>query len=475
MTDGAGREVRIGLLSFSDGRRRVHEGLRAGIERRQEELRALIAGAGAEPVVVAQVAWTPRIAVSEAKRLLAADVAGVVFNVPVFAFPNFSALAAAVLDRPVAILSPGEAGLPGMGGMLAAGGALHQMGLFQERIWGAYDSPETARRLGVFIRAVGARHLLRGQTYGQIGGRSIGMLTGVSSSPAEWLRVFGVDVDHADQSEILRIAEGVSEAERERIVGWLERSLGGVAYADGSKLTRESLKYQASCAAAVKRIIAERQFDFVGIKCHYDMSEYYCTQCLSAAFLPSFSDWDGPRAPLACACEADGDGALSMQVLQLLSGLPALFLDLRHYDGGRDLWTLCNCGGQSVYYARRSPEDEENLRAVELVPVIPKYGGVGAHVRYLGCEGPLTFARIVHDEFEPALVAFRGEAVRAEPEWMEASCPAWPHIYARLPVRPEALLEQLHANHVHAVAGDWLAELETFARLVEVEFVNLEG
>jgi L-fucose isomerase len=345
--------------------------------------------------------------------------------------------------------------------------------LWEQRIWGPFDDPETARRLGAFIRAAGARHGLQGQVYGQIGGRSIGMLTGVSSSPAEWLRVFGVDIDHADESEILRIAETIPAAERARIVEWLEGNLRNVAYGEGTKLTRQNLESQVACAAAVKQLAGERQFDFVGIKCHYDLSEYYCTQCLSAAFLPCFMDWDGPKQPMACACEADGDGALTMQILQMISGLPALFLDLRHYEAPNELWTLCNCGGQSVYYARRSDDPAENLRSVELVPVIPKYGGVGAHVRYLGVPGPMTFARIVHDDKGPGLVAFTGEAVPARQEWMEQSCPAWPHIYARFDVDPASVLAGLHANHIHAVAGSWLPELETFASMVGIPFEAL--
>ena len=475
MVTGFLNEVRIGVLSFSDGRKRVHDGLRPVIERHQAELCRLVEELGATAVAAREVAWTPRLAVGEARRLAAQDVAAVLFNIPVFAFPNFSALAAAVLERPVAVLSPGEADLPGMGGMLAAGGALHQMGAFEERIWGPYDGEATRARLSAFIRAAGARHGLRGQVYGQIGGRSIGMLTGVSCGPAEWLRVFGVDIDHADESEILRIAETVDDAERERIVTWLEANLRSVACADGGKLTRENLKYQAACAAAVKMIAAERQFDFIGIKCHYDLSEYYCTQCLSAAFLPGLLDWDGSRAPMACACEADGDGALSMQILQLVSGAPALFLDLRHYSVETGLWTFCNCGGQSVHYARRADDPAENLKAVDLVPVIPKYGGVGAHVFYVGSPGPMTFARIMHDDREPSLLAFRGEAVEAKEEWVRASCPAWPHIFARLSPEPPDLLRQLHANHVHAVEGDCMDALEIFARMVGIPFVGLGG
>lgn len=466
-------EVRIGLLSFSDGRKRVHESLRAGIEAHEKVLTREIERAGASPVIACEIIHSPRAAVREARRIASADVAGAVFSIPVFAFPNFAALAARVLGRPVAIMSPGEAGLPGMGGMLAAGGALHQMGIFQERIWGPFESEESRARLATFVRAAGARHRLEGQVYGQLGGRSIGMLTGVSSPPAEWLRIFGVDIDHVDEAEILRLAEGVEDTERARIVDWFEKNLRSVHFQDGSKLTREALGFQAACAAAVKRIAGERELDFVGIKCHFDLSEYYCTQCLSAAFLPSRLDWDGERRPLACACEADGDGALTMQVLQLVSGVPALFLDLRHYEAGTGLWTLCNCGGQSVYYAKRADDPAENLAACDLVPVIPKYGGTGAHVRYLGAAGPLTFARIVHDEREPSLVIFRGEAVEAKKEWMEASCPSWPHIYASLDVEHRVLLSELHANHVHAVEGDRVPELEMFARVAGIPFVSL--
>ncbi|MGD2175834.1 MAG: hypothetical protein PVJ27_10565 [Candidatus Brocadiaceae bacterium] len=473
MEQHAEGEARIGLLSFSDGRKRVHKSLEAGIREHQDHLQAIIEQSGAAAAVAEEVAHSPRIAVREARKLLAADVAAVVFNIPVFAFPNFAALAARVLRKPVAILSPAQPDLPGMGGLLAAGGALHQMGIRHERIWGPYGSDATRRRLGTFIHAAGAAHRLTGQVYGQIGGRSIGMLTGVSSPPAEWLRVFGVDIDHADESEILRIADTIGGTERERMVAWLEEHLRSVRFEEGSKLTRESLAYQAACAAAAKQIAREREFDFIGVKCHFDLSEYYCTQCLSAAFLPASLDWDGPREPMVCACEADGDGALTMQILQLLSGLPALFLDLRHYDRDSGLWTLCNCGGQSVFYARRSEEPEENLAAVDLVPVIPKYGGVGAHVPYVGAPGPMTFARLVHDEHEASLVAFRGEAVPGEEEWMQRSCPAWPHIFASLDADHRAVLSGLHANHIHAVADDWMDELEAFAGIVGIPFTEL--
>ena len=100
--------TKIGILSFSDGRQRVHESLREGILKEQEALVALLKAIGVAPVIASDIAHTPRTATGLARELLAQDIACVVFNIPVFAFPNYPALAAAVLKKPVAVMSPGK-------------------------------------------------------------------------------------------------------------------------------------------------------------------------------------------------------------------------------------------------------------------------------------------------------------------------------------------------------------------------------
>jgi L-fucose isomerase-like protein len=228
-----------------------------------------------------------RMAVQEAKRLVAQDVCAVIFNIPVFAFPNLSVIAADVLQKPIAVLSPGEPGLPGMGGMLAAG------------------------------------------------------------------------------------------------------------------------------------------------------------------------------------------GALTMQVLQLIAGVPALFMDLRHYDARRKLWTLCNCGGMAPFYARRAQHEAANLQHVELVPVIPKYGGTGCHARYSGCAGPLTCARIMHDAHGMALLLCHADAVAGTKALLQQSCPSWPHLFVKLQADHTVVLDALHANHIHAMAGEWREAVALFAAMTGVRLTQL--
>jgi len=311
-----------------------------------------------------------------------------------------------------------------------------------------------------FCRAAHAVNGLRGRVLGLIGGRSIGMVTG-EAAPDLYDSVFGVDVDHMDQLEIYRRASEVPEDQVEKAFKWLETHVDEIAY-DGKKLTPENLKWQIRHYYATKSIIEERQFDFVAVKCHYEMSEYYATQCLGAAFFNDPYDWDGPKEPMVFSCEADADGAVTMQVLKLISGKPVIFTDLRHYDEDEDTMVLCNCGAMSTWYTKKSDDAAENLKDVALMPVIPKYGGSGCHVRYVAGEGPMTFARLFRQAGQYHMTIFGGEIERRPVEKLDETCPAWPHLFAKLPFPAQELIPRLGSNHIHGVAGDYTEELVKF-------------
>ena len=69
------------------------------------------------------------------------------------------------------------------------------------------------------------------------------------------------------------------------------------------------------------------------------------------------------------ACEADGDAALSMEILKEVSGgQPVLFMDVSYIDDERGVFYFPNCGAFCTWYAGRSDTPEENLKHVELRP-----------------------------------------------------------------------------------------------------------
>ena len=149
--------------------------------------------------------WTNELAVSEARRIADARPALTIINIPVWAFPHFTMRAVRELPGPVLLFSTVDPRYPGMVGMLAAAGALDQVGRVHGRAWGSIEEQHVWARIDAHIRAGAAVECLRGSTFGRIGGRPMGMYTAVSNAD-RWLGQFGVDVEEIDQWEIVRRA-----------------------------------------------------------------------------------------------------------------------------------------------------------------------------------------------------------------------------------------------------------------------------
>lgn len=352
--------------------------------------------------------------------------------------------------------------------MLAAGGALNHLGIKHYRVAGDFRDPEVLGKLLRYAKCGYVVSALNGQKYGLIGGRSLGMYSAVVSMQ-DWQKIFGVDVDHLDQSEILRIGETIPQAQVDKAMAWLEENVKAIHY-DGKQLTPEKLALQIRHYEAVKQIIKEHNYDFVGVKCHYEMSRHYCTQCISAAFCNDPYDWDGPKEPVVYACEADCDAALTMQILKLLTHDPVIFMDVRHYDAENDVMVFCNCGSQSTYYAAASDDYRENLKNVSLYPALNIYAGGGCHVNCMTHPGKATIARLCRKEGKYRMTLIPAEFVTLPEEKMAETTLEWPHVFAKLPFDHNIFLNDFDANHCHAVYGDHMEELKIICSMLNIDY-----
>ncbi|MBA3951830.1 MAG: fucose isomerase, partial [Rubrobacter sp.] len=128
--------AKIGILTMSDGRESVHRDIEKFARGVEGELAAALEAAGHEVVRAREVVWTNRLAVSEARRVADARPDLTVFNIPVWAFPHFSMLAANETPGPLLLFSNINPEQPGMVGMLAAAGGLDQIGRTYGRAFG---------------------------------------------------------------------------------------------------------------------------------------------------------------------------------------------------------------------------------------------------------------------------------------------------------------------------------------------------
>ena len=466
------RKRKVGVLTFSDGRKYIHEDLLATNERYQNRLVQALEATGEVEVVAGQeIVWTPKIAQREAQRLAREGVELTIFNYAIWAFPHLTGIATRFAPGPYILfcnLHPSE---PGMVAMLSAAGMMDQLGLTYTRIWGDIEDQAVLKRVMAFVRGASAVARLRGETYGLFGGRPLGMYTAVANQD-QWLSMFGVDVEHIEQYDIVRYAEQVPKEKVDSAFRWLEQHIGSIRY-DGKALTPEKLKTQIRSYYAIRAIIDERELDFVGFKAHGDLTDHFVTMDVAEAFLNDPYDWDGPHEPIVAATEADMDGALTMEIFKHLSGEPVLFADVRHYDAEDDVWYLANSGTHTTYFAGRSMDPAVNLEKVTFFPEVSYYPAGGASVQHFAAPGPVTLARLARKKsaywlaIVPAeFVEFPAEVARAK---AATTTPEWPHAFARLGVTPDEFLATYPCNHIHGVCGHWVEDLLAVAQALGIE------
>jgi L-fucose isomerase len=405
----------------------------------------------------------------QADALRAAGAEALVAHIPCWTSPNLVVRGIQRLELPTIILGNKHPGTHSTVGLLGTGGTLSQIGYPHLRVREDFGAALTARIMP-YIRAATATQRLRGKVFGLFGGRSLGIDTG-TFDPMQWKRLFGVDTEHIDQLEIIRRAEQIPDSDAEKMVIWLTRVARAVQY-NNQRFTPEKLAFQAKCYLATKAIIADMGLDFVAIKCMPDLTTHYVPQCLSAALLPGPYDADGPRAPIMMACEADGDAALTMEILKEISGgKPVLFMDVSYIDDAQQTLYLPNCGAFCTWYAARSDDPAENLQRIELRPA--NRPGGGAITYFTAAPGPLTFARLyrVNGSYRMAIIA--GETVSIAEEdyrrFVEArGSHQLPTAFVKMDADLDRLISEFGSNHILAVYGQYVRELTYACELLNI-------
>ena len=377
------KKIRVGIMTMSDGRQHIHDDMLAINQQYQKDIATALEATGEIEVIQARaIINSNTLAREEGEYLLREGAEMTIFNYAIWCYPQFSVVAANFAPGPYVLFSNLHPSKCGMVGMLAASGSLQQLGLKHTRIWGSIDDEAVFGKVVSYIKAAAAVKRLRGLTFGNFGGRPLGMYTAVANLE-QWQKLFGIDVENIEQEDIVRAGNSISDEKVDNALAWLETMCGEIGY-NGTNLTPDKLKLQIRSYYGLRKIIEERKIDFIGIKAHGDVTENYCTMDVAEAFLNDPYDMDGPHEPIVAATEADMDGALTMQIFKHLTGAPVLFADVRHYDAENNIWYFSNSGTHATFFAGASYDPVENLRHVKLLPETVDYPAGGASVY---CQG----------------------------------------------------------------------------------------
>ena len=404
---------KVGLLVFSETRAREDVYIqRKPVQDRESERFITALGGDVEFVLPScgEIRGKRDIRLA-ADEMAQAGIVAVVLLVPIFISPAMVAHAARLINKPIILIGNGTKGTFSQLSVLVGGGAVDQIGAKCRRIPGDVDSPSVRTELLTFLRAAHADKLLTGSTFGCIGGRSLGITTG-TADPAQWQRVFGVDTEHIDQFEIALRAEKAPQERVDLFKKWVLAHYGAVNYKEG-RFDEARLEKQIRSYFAAQSLIEQFELDFLGVKCQPELSNGYILQCLSVQMLNDPYDAEGPKEPVVCSCEADCDGALTMQVLKLVSGgKPTALQDIFHVEDS--LLVAGNCGAMASHFAALSEDAACNLREVHLQPHGFGEAG-GAATQFVAAPGEFTYARLFRKggEYQMAVLAGRRPSVPA--------------------------------------------------------------
>ncbi len=460
-------------MTMSDGRQHIHDDMLETNLSYQKGLADALEKTGEIEVVTAlRVVNSNTVAKEEGKRLLESGVEVTIFNYAIWCYPQFSVVAANFAPGPYVLFSNLHPSKCGMVGMLAASGSFRQLGLKHTRIWGSADDPEVLGKVVDYIKAAAAVKRLRGLTFGNFGGRPLGMYTTVANLE-QWQKMFGIDIENIEQEDIVRAGNRVPAVKVENALAWLEARCGEIGY-NGTNLTRDKLRTQIRSYYGLRNIISERGLDFIGIKAHGDVTENYVTMDVAEAFLNDPYDFDGPHEPIVAATEADMDGALTMQIFKHLTGSPVLFADVRHYDAENGIWYFSNSGTHATFFAGGSYDPDVNLKNVKLLPETVDYPAGGASVWHIARSGHVTLARLARNEGKYRLTIVPADFVRFGPETdaelSTVATPQWPVAFARLEVTADEFISRFPCNHIHGVYGDYVSQLVNVAEILGIEY-----
>jgi L-fucose isomerase len=358
-------------------------------------------------------------------------------------------------------LRPGGTNLTGVG---AVRGALDEVGIANSLVMGGFDDPATMAELGVRCRAASVVERLRGQVFGLMGQRSMGMVTS-TIDPSGWYSQFGIDVDDWDMLETVELGRAIRDDDPRvhRYMDWMYEAFGKVA------VTRETLLASIKLYLVSKEIVETRGYDFVAVKCLPYMPSIYTTFCFAVAMLNDDSDADGPKKRTVCACESDANGALTMQIMKHLNGGPVNFGDIFEVDPETRIVTIANCGSQSTQLA--PSRKDVNWLPNEMVQFDWLINGMCP--QYTGKAGRVTLARLSRVKDEYVMLITGGEALERLGESV-GFAPFCPRTYVKLDCDIAGLLQNLRSNHVSAIYGDYVSDLIEVCRLANIKPIVLE-
>jgi L-fucose isomerase-like protein len=354
--------------------------------------------------------------------------------------------------------NPGSQGWRPVGGLVLHGG-LMEIGLEHRFVYGDYRDPNEVARIVSYVRACHMKNKLNLSTIGTFGGRGMGQTCGVAD-PSQWMKVFGVDIDSRDTTELIETADSFSakdlKAARKELAGRFSEAIPTGATADKS----------IRLYLALKKLVAQYDWDFYTIQSFPGLGDKYAATCFAQSMMLE----DG----VGTSTLGDFNTAMTVKLLTDLSRERVYYGDLQHIDKLNNEIKIIGDGACPPSLAGKlGPAGF----AEHGIPTEGEAGGISVKLVCKVGEGVL--ARLGRYDGELGMVItqctiFEPPADQLPHRQNECGIPFWPHGFVTAHCDVDDMIEMW--NNEYAVLGygeDLYDDLVDFCEVTGIEPIAL--
>ena len=320
---------------------------------------------------------------------------------------------------------PGSQGWRPVGGLVLHGGLL-EIGVAHKFIYGEAGDLETIRGITSYARAAQLKNSLNMATLGTFGGRGMGQTCG-AADPSQWMRMFGIDIDSRDTTELLRTAERISEGQLKELEPRIKKLFGAIP--EHNVVNERSMRLYL----AIKEIVDREKFAFYTIQSFPGLADDYSATCFAQSMMLE----DG----YGTSTLGDFNTALTVLLLTKLSDERVYYGDLQHIDKKKKEIKIIGDGACP-------PSLASNLGPAGFaghgIPTEGDAGGLSVKLVCKAGEGVLARLGRVNGEFRMIVTRatiFEPSREELERRLNECGIPFWPHGFVTVHCDMEALLQ----------------------------------
>ena len=355
-------------------------------------------------------------------------------------------------------VNPGSQGWRPVGGLVMQG-AMKEIGIPHRFVYGSYDAPKEIEKITSYCRASSMKNRLNMSTIGTFGGRGMGQTCGVAD-PSQWMKMFGIDIDSRDTTELLNVAKAVTkeeiEKEKERIQQYFEESIPDDEQSDKS----------VSLYIAIKKLIQANEWDFYTIQSFPGLGDDYSATCFAQSMILE----DG----IGTSTLGDFNTALTVKCLTDLSSEPVYYGDLQHIDKSNNEIKIIGDGACPPSLAGKlGPAGF----AEHGIPTEGEAGGLSIKLVCKVGKGVLARLGRNNGQFEMVITRcsiYEPLAEELEKRKKECGIPFWPHGFVKAECDIDDLLQAWNNEYACLGYGENLyEELIAFCELTRIKAIAL--